>query len=251
VVSSDICVRALAAVILTLALTGCGDQAGPSSDAETSAATESPRESPRESPTESAGSAPTTDAADGACDYTEDGQQPAKKVDLPPKQPSVSGELPALLATNAGDIGVMLDADAAPCTVNSFVSLAGQGYFDDTPCHRLTTAASGIFVLQCGDPTGSGMGGPGYTIPDELTGQETYPAGTLAMARTQQPHSGGSQFFLVYDDTPLPPDYTVFGHLESDGLKVLKQIAAGGTADGGPDGAPKKPVTIESVTFSD
>src|SRR5690606_21777336 len=111
----------------------------------------------------------------------------------PPAEPTASGTVPATIRTSAGDLAVSLDADAAPCTVNSFLSLAQQGYFDETPCHRLTT--SGIFVLQCGDPTGTGTGGPGYEFPDELTGSETYPAGTLAMANAG-PDTNGSQFFV-------------------------------------------------------
>lgn len=193
------------------------------------------------------GDDPEPAAEDGvACDYVDDGTEPAKDVSPPPAQAEKSGEVPATMTTSAGEIGLTLDADAAPCTVNNFVSLAEQGWFDDTQCHRLTT--QGIFVLQCGDPTASGMGGPGWTIPDELSGEESYPAGTLAMAKTAAPDSGGSQFFLVYDDTQLPPDYTVFGQVDDAGLDVLRSIARSGTATGAPDGPPKEKVTIESVT---
>src|SRR5690606_40486433 len=101
-------------------------------------------------------------------------------VTPPYADPDVSGEILATIATSAGDLKVTLDADAAPCTVNSFLSLAGQAYFDSASCHRLTT--SGIFVLQCGDPTATGTGRPGYSFADELTGSETCPAGTLAMS---------------------------------------------------------------------
>jgi peptidyl-prolyl cis-trans isomerase B (cyclophilin B) len=185
------------------------------------------------------------------CQYPEDGSQPAREVEPPPEEATATGEVDATIATSAGDIGVTLDADAAPCTVNSFLSLADQGYFDDTPCHRLTTAGAGIFVLQCGDPTGVGSGGPGYTFPDELTGDESYPAGTLAMAN-QGPDTdtNGSQFFMVYDDTPLPPAYTVFGKIDEAGLDVLGDVAAKGTANGAPDGPPKENVQMESVTVS-
>ncbi|WP_394370168.1 peptidylprolyl isomerase [Nocardioides marmotae] len=155
------------------------------------------------------------------------------------------------MATTIGDIGISLDAKASPCTVNSFVSLAEQGYFDDTTCHRLTTADTGIQVLQCGDPTGTGTGGPGYTIEDEVTPDTTYPAGTLAMAKTPAPDSGGSQFFIVYGDTPLPPEYTVFGSIDEAGLKAVQEAAAEGTTDGGPEGQPKVAVDIESVTIDD
>ena len=179
------------------------------------------------------------------CEYTEDGSAPAKAVDPPPAEATTSGEVDVTISTSAGDIGATLDAAAAPCTVNSFLSLADQGYYDDTPCHRLTTA--GIFVLQCGDPSGSGAGGPGYSFPDELTGDESYEGGTLAMANAG-PDTNGSQFFMVYDDTQLPPSYTVFGAIDDAGLKVLTDVAKQGTANGSFDGPPKEQVQIESVT---
>ncbi|MDN3297281.1 peptidylprolyl isomerase [Streptomyces ficellus] len=159
------------------------------------------------------------------------------------------------LTTNKGDITVTMDAAKTPRTVNSFKHLADKKYFDNTKCHRLTTG--GIFVLQCGDPTGNGTGGPGYTIPDEnlnalgkagADGAVTYPAGTVAMAKTSEPNSGGSQFFLVYKDTKLPPEYTPFGTMDAAGLKVVQDIAKDGVAGGAQDGAPKKPVTIEKAT---
>ena len=188
--------------------------------------------------------APSREATGPACSYKSDGQQPAKKVDLPPDHASVSGQEPVTISTNAGDIKATLDADATPCTVNSFVSLADQHYFDSTSCHRLTT--QGIYVLQCGDPTGTGSGGHGYSFDDELTGKETYGPGTLAMANAG-PNTNGSQFFIVYGDSPLPAAYTVFGHLDDAGLQVVKQIASKGTADGSQDGPPAQQVQIESV----
>ncbi len=156
----------------------------------------------------------------------------------------------ATIVTNCGTIVVALDGKNAPHTVNSFAFLASKGFFDDTPCHRLTTSAAGIDVLQCGDPTGSGTGGPGYTIPDENLKGATYPAGTVAMANTGHPHTGGSQFFLVYGPTRLQPDYTPFGRIVS-GLAVIQRIAKAGTdgANGYPfDGHPNQPVVIESFT---
>jgi peptidyl-prolyl cis-trans isomerase B (cyclophilin B) len=104
--------------------------------------------------------------------------------------------------------------------------------------------------LQCGDPTGTGTGGPGYTIPDENLAGATYPAGTIAMANTGQPHTGGSQFFFVYANTSLPPQYTPFGHVDAAGLAVLRKIAAAGTDDSnGPgDGKPNQSVVIERFT---
>ncbi|MGY1581775.1 peptidylprolyl isomerase [Streptomyces sp. MN13] len=157
------------------------------------------------------------------------------------------------LATTCGDIDVALKTSAAPHTVNSFEFLAGKGYFDHTKCHRLTT--NGIYVLQCGDPTGSGSGGPGYTIPDENLKDKSlkdnvYPAGTVAMANTGQKNSGGSQFFLVYQDSQLPPSYTPFGTVSESGMKVLKKIAAAGESTGAGDGAPNATVVIDKATVT-
>ncbi|MEU6014013.1 peptidylprolyl isomerase [Streptomyces sp. NPDC047515] len=158
------------------------------------------------------------------------------------------------LKTSQGDIAFTMDAAKTPHTTNSFKSLADKGFFDGTKCHRLTT--QGIFVLQCGDPKGDGTGGPGYTIPDEnLTalgkagkdGTVTYPAGTVAMANTGQAHSGGSQFFLVYKDSKLPPTYTPFGTMNDASLKAVKGIGAAGVAGGAADGAPKKAVDISKA----
>ncbi len=149
-------------------------------------------------------------------------------------------------ATNCGDIVVALDP-AAPATVASEVFLAQQGFYANTQCHRLTTA--GYFVLQCGDPAGDGTGGPGYSVPDEnlpATGGVNYPAGTVAMANAG-PGTSGSQFFIVYADTTLPGDYTIWGKVTS-GLDIVQEVASVGVADGGADGAPRQPVFIESAT---
>jgi peptidyl-prolyl cis-trans isomerase B (cyclophilin B) len=207
-------------------------------------------------------SANTTNTS-GPCHYAKDGTKAAKPVQLPPSTPDQSNPASMVISTSAGDIPVTFEAGSAPCTVNSFVSLARQGYFDRTPCHRLTT--QGYYVLQCGDPMGTGQGGPGYTFADELVqndprlqpcGNEqgqafcTYNTGTVAMAN-RGPNTNGSQFFLVYGNSRFPPDYTVFGHLDAAGLKVIKAIAAKGVAGSGGmgpgDGAPKEPVTITSV----
>ncbi len=149
-------------------------------------------------------------------------------------------------ATNCGDIVVALDP-AAPATVASEIFLAEQGFYDSTVCHRLTT--DGIFVLQCGDPAGDGTGGPGYTVPDEnlpADGEANYPAGTVAMANAG-PGTAGSQFFIVYEDTTLPGDYTIWGTVTS-GLDIVQEIASVGVEDGSGDGTPRQPVFIESAT---
>lgn len=180
-----------------------------------------------------------------ACAYPGDGN-PAKPVD-PPSETDVSnaGTATATVHLSAGDVEITLDRSTTPCTVNSFESLAQQGYFDDTACHRLTD--TGIFVLQCGDPTGTGMGGPGYSFADETTSDMTYPAGTVAMANAGA-DTNGSQFFMVWDDTDLPPDYTVFGTMDEAGLAVVAGIAAQGVA--AEDGtSPIAEALITSVTL--
>ncbi|MCX4773899.1 Peptidyl-prolyl cis-trans isomerase B [Streptomyces sp. ADI92-24] len=173
--------------------------------------------------------------------------EPAMKIDKKAKY-TLS------LKTDQGDIAFTMDAAKTPHTANSFKSLADKGFFDGTKCHRLTT--QGIFVLQCGDPKGDGTGGPGYTIPDEnLTalgkagkdGTVTYPAGTVAMANTGQAHTGGSQFFLVYKDSKLPPTYTPFGTMSEASLKAVEAIGKAGVTGGAADGAPKKAVNISKA----
>jgi peptidyl-prolyl cis-trans isomerase B (cyclophilin B) len=170
-------------------------------------------------------------------------------VNLPSSKPDYQAAYQATIATNRGNIVINLANSKATCTVNSFVSLAKQSYFNNTNCHRLTT--SGIFVLQCGDPTGTGEGGPGYAFGNEnLTGAK-YTAGTVAMANTGAADSNGSQFFLVYkNSTTLPASYTPFGTI-TQGLPVIQAIAKAGSnnANGTGDGAPKESVVIKSVTI--
>ncbi|WP_236239110.1 peptidylprolyl isomerase [Streptomyces sp. CC228A] len=162
------------------------------------------------------------------------------------------------LKTNHGDITIAMDAAKAPRTVNSFSYLAGRKFFDDTTCHRLTTKPASIFVLQCGDPEGTGYGNPGYELPDEnldslgkagADGMVTYKAGTVAMANSG-PNTAGSQFFLVYEDSKLPPGFTPFGTMDEAGLKAVRKVAEGGAEGSAGDGAPKKPVTIEQATVT-
>ena len=167
----------------------------------------------------------------------------------PEMSPGDQTDLELVLDTNCGEIVIDTDADAAPETVNAMLYLAEEGYFDSTLCHRLTT--EGIKVLQCGDPTATGTGSPGFTIPDENlpeAGDSNYPAGTVAMANAG-PGTSGSQFFLVYEDTTLPPSYTIWGEVSS-GLDIVEQVAAAGVAGGGTDGAPAAPIGIEAATVS-
>lgn len=175
----------------------------------------------------------------------------APAVELPSAGITESNKASITFTTNQGEIVIETTPALAPLTVNAIAALAQKNYFDNTICHRLTT--EGIFVLQCGDPTGTGTGGPGFNIPDENLPQpkeNNYPAGTVAMANAG-PGTSGSQFFLVYQDTTLGPDYTIWGSITS-GLDILQTIASAGVVDGGADGAPLTGVTIEStkVTIS-
>ena len=186
--------------------------------------------------------------------------EPASKPAKPPRSgrvPTQPAQVSASMVTNQGAIGIWLDNGKSPCTVNNFASLAQQGYFDNTSCHRLTTART-LGLLQCGDPTGTGSGGPGYRFANEYPTNQyhlgdtaaqrplTYPAGTLAMANSG-PGTNGSQFFIVYKDSQLPPMYTVFGTVDGAGLSTVDRIAAAGVVGGSDDGKPVTPVTITSV----
>lgn len=170
-----------------------------------------------------------------------------KQYDAPPDAAEAEGATwTARVATSCGEIVMELYGDKAPQTVASFNFLAEDGYWDDSPCHRLVT--SGIFVLQCGDPTGSGSGGPGYGYGVENAPADyQYPRGTLAMARTQDPNTNGGQFFIVYDQTELPDanGYSIFGRV-TDGMDIVDRIAEAGI---GSDGvAPAQPISILDVT---
>ncbi|HWT50347.1 MAG TPA: peptidylprolyl isomerase, partial [Mycobacterium sp.] len=185
---------------------------------------------------------------------------PAAKPVKPPrtgKVPTDPAQVSASMTTSQGNIGLMLANNESPCTVNSFASLIGQGFFNKTKCHRLTTSDT-LGVLQCGDPKGDGTGGPGYQFANEYPTDQyppndpklqepvLYPRGTLAMANAG-PNTNGSQFFMVYKDSQLPPQYTVFGTIQGDGLATLDKIAKAGVAGGGEDGAPANEVTIKSL----
>ncbi len=182
------------------------------------------------------------------CDYTATGTA-SKPVQPPPTTGvATTGTAKVTLGTDQGDVVITLDRDRAPCTVNSFVSLAQQGFFTATACHRLIDANTG--VLQCGDPTGTGTGGPGYSFADELSGDETYDAGTVAMANAG-PNTNGSQFFMVYQDFPIQQKaYTVFGTLDEASRAVVAKIGSQGQDGSGADGSgkPNDPAEISTVT---
>ena len=156
------------------------------------------------------------------------------------------------LNLNDQTIGVELFGDLAPQATANFVSLVKDGYFEGVSCHRLTTA--GIYVLQCGDPSGDGTGGPGYNFGpiENAPADDMYGEGVLAMARVgQDGYSMGSQFFIVYGESQILSDsaggYTVFGKITS-GLDSVKEIAAAGTADGSSDGAPINAVSLSGIS---
>ena len=178
-----------------------------------------------------------------------------KAVGHTPPSVSPADKLPKKFAkvftfeTNCGNIVVRTFAAKAPITVTQLATLARGGYFDNTLCHRLTT--KGLYVLQCGDPTATGSGGPGFTFRDEnlpAEGVNNYPAGTVAMANSG-PGTNGSQFFLVFADTTLGANYTVWGMI-TQGLDIVKAIARAGVKGGGADGTPNQPISINRVVVT-
>jgi peptidyl-prolyl cis-trans isomerase B (cyclophilin B) len=191
---------------------------------------------------------------DGTCLYSPTATDVGgKKPKLPPTKPSTKTSW-ATITTNHGVIVMELDAKAAPCTVNSFVSLAKQKFYDNSECHRMldetfnnrTTA-----VLQCGDPSGTGRGGPGYAFADENLEGATYSKGVVAMANAGA-NTNGSQFFMMFKNSDFNPDYTPFGKILS-GVDVLLKIAKGGRVPNKNNGmrdAPKTKTVIKTVRIS-
>lgn len=219
--------------------------------------------------TGAAGAAPAAQQADpvrvthGPCQYTETPDQPAARpVPLPPdpRHTPDDGTIVVRLKTNQGPMRLTLDREKAPCTVQSFLHLTWHRFYNATTCHRLTAYPT-LKVLQCGDPTGTGDGGPGYRFKDELpidlppapsdpTGaRRIYARGVLAMANAGA-NTNGSQFFLVYGDSALRPNYSIFGSVDDEGLSTLDKVAAGGIVPtpGNPtplDGTPNLTTDIE------
>ena len=190
-------------------------------------------------------SVPQASAAPIVCKpTTAKAHTPLKTV--PPQKPAKPLPKSMTLKTNCGDVVIALDAKA-PFTVTQITALAKAGYYNKSLCHR--EAVSGFEMLQCGDPTAQGNGGPGFTYGDEnlpIDKALAYPAGTVAMANAG-PNTNGSQFFLVFGDSPaLGPSYSIWGKI-TKGLDVLKYIASKGVNDPSGIGAPKIKVAIESV----
>jgi len=175
----------------------------------------------------------------------------APQLQLPAKNSAEGKTFTATLQTTCGDVTIELYGDKAPQTVASFLQLA-KSYWVGSPCHRLTT--QGIYVLQCGDPTGTGTGNPGYGFGIENAPENgDYPAGTVAMARSTDPNSNGGQFFIVYKDTQLPTDgggYSIFGKV-TGGMDIVNAVAKSGTNSSTGDGAPTQPISILKVTVTE
>jgi peptidyl-prolyl cis-trans isomerase B (cyclophilin B) len=248
IVSSIAAIAVIGAVVVGVIATSSSNSSKTTTASSTSSA----------SATASASS--TSSAASNPLKYEASGTSAVKGITTPTYNATAAEkDYTVTLTTNRGDIVFTADGKAAPYTVYSFVYLAQKGYFNNTKCHRLVWA-SGLYMLQCGDPTGTGQGGPGYTIPDEnlaslgaagSDGTVTYKAGTIAMANTGTAHTGGSQFFLVGENSSLAPTYTPFGTI-TKGLDILQSIGAAGAASADANGttAPKDATTIEKVSIS-
>ncbi|WP_308170032.1 peptidylprolyl isomerase [Acrocarpospora catenulata] len=261
-------------ILSLLVLTACsGGDASTNAGAESSiSATPTPDAEVSAVPSELAepsASAEPQDPSKVTCEYRKDDTgSPAKFVGFPPKKPT-KASLRAknmTIKTNLGDIVIEL-TPYTPCTVNSFAFLASKNYFDNTVCHRLTTAeTNGIYLLQCGDPQAKGdgenltdgTGGPGYLFPDENLGPQ-YVRGVVFMAQGgDAANSNGSQFAISYNDenAQLPAAYTPFGVVVK-GMDIVDKVAAGGvntakdgidiTSDEGGSNAPKIRVEIKDV----
>ncbi len=205
--------------------------------------------SPTASPTATAPGAPVPTPTGVSCTPATPVAS-TKTYPSPPAQRLQPGATMSL-ATNCGNIVIAMDVKKAPKTTNALAFLAKEGFYTDKNCHRLVV--SGIYVLQCGAAQPDGQGNVGFTLPDEnlpKAGAANYPAGSVAMANAG-PKTGNSQFFLVYKDMSLPPDYTIWGRIIS-GLDVVQYIAAKGVAPGSPDladGPPAQPIVIKSATI--
>jgi len=224
--------RLVAALALTaIVAVGCGGDS--SSDSPTAEAAASDDTS-----SEPAGTAPSEadcPPAEGAAEQTR------QFAAAPPRCLEDGVSYQAIVSTNQGDFTIDLDPESAPVAANNFVFLARNRYFDDTVCHRIIPN----FVVQCGDPTATGTGGPGYTIVDEPPAPGEYQIGSIAMAKTPAPDSAGSQFFIITgsDGAALPPEYALFGQV-TDGLDTTVGALA---AAGSPDGTPTEPIEIRSI----
>jgi len=258
-----LCVLGLIAGVTTVLVSG----GGTATAAKKPAAKVSATASPSASATASASPAAVTEPAQH-CSYTSTSAGSVVKSSLPTASPDYKAAYTASINTNLGPIKIDLANSKATCTVNSFVHLASDNFWNNTQCHRMSNS-DGLYMLQCGDPTAKasqklscssttlGSGGPGYEFASEnlptagSSGSVTYKAGTVAMANAGGA-TNGSQFFLVFKDTTLGPDYTPFGTITS-GLDILQNVAKAGTSctfAGAGGGVPKDKVVINSVSIS-
>jgi len=258
-----LCVLGLIAGVTTVLVGGGGTPTA----AKKPAAKVSATASPSASATASASPAAVTEPAQH-CSYASASAGSVVKSSLPTASPDYKAAYTASINTNLGPIKIDLANSKATCTVNSFVHLASDNFWNNSQCHRMSNS-DGLFMLQCGDPTAKasqklscssttlGTGGPGYEFASEnlptagSSGSVTYKAGTVAMANSGGA-TNGSQFFLVFKDTTLGPDYTPFGTITS-GLDILQNVAKAGTSctfAGAGGGVPKDKVVIDSVSIS-
>ena len=227
-----------AAIVVALVAAGCGSDDGES------ASTTTPEADGGAVATDTTNDTATADPAAAAveCPPVDGAESQTRSFDAAPPiclEPGVSYE--AVVTTNKGEFTIAIDPETAPVAANNFVFLARNQYFDDTVCHRIIPN----FVVQCGDPTATGTGGPGYTIVDEPPAAGQYRIGSVAMAKTAAPDSAGSQFFIITgsDGAALPPEYALFGQV-SDGFETTVEAMA---AAGSPDGVPSEPIEIQSI----
>jgi peptidyl-prolyl cis-trans isomerase B (cyclophilin B) len=257
-----LCVLGLVAGVSTALLSGGSTPAAAKKPAATKSATASPSASAA-----SASPAAVTEPAQH-CSYSSASAGTVVKSSLPTATPDYKAAYTASINTNLGPIKIDLANSKATCTVNSFVHLASANFWNNTQCHRMSNSG-GLYMLQCGDPTAKaseklsctsqtlGTGGPGYEFASEnlptagSSGSVVYKAGTVAMANSGGA-TNGSQFFLVFKDTTLGPDYTPFGTITS-GLDILQNVAKAGTSctfAGAGGGVPKEKVVINSVSIA-
>jgi cyclophilin family peptidyl-prolyl cis-trans isomerase len=213
---------------LALIAAGCGSD--DSSDTSSAAAS-----TPATTPTTAAG-----------CQAVPAAQAKSAKADKPTKELTAGETVTVTLETNCGTIPIELDTERAPKTASSFASLAEQGFYDGVSFHRIAPG----FVVQGGDPQGTGLGGPGYQVVEKPPADLTYTRGVVAMAKTEleKPGTSGSQFFIVTgQDVGLPPDSALVGTVTGDGMATVDKIEA--TPTGAQD-VPTEPIVISKATVS-
>jgi cyclophilin family peptidyl-prolyl cis-trans isomerase len=229
-----------AVAVVALIASGCGsDDNGSSATTVAEDAAAAADDTTSDTATDTTSDTATTEAD---CPPIEGADSQTRSFDAAPPmclEPGVAYE--AVVTTNKGEFTIAVDPTSAPVAANNFVFLARNQYFDDTVCHRIIPN----FVVQCGDPTATGTGGPGYTIVDEPPAAGQYRVGSIAMAKTAAPDSAGSQFFIITgsDGAALPPEYALFGQVTAGFETTVEAMAAAGS----PDGVPSEPIEIQSI----